>query len=267
MGGLGGPPKLPDARRRPGQAGAPLDFPPPPPALLEIRDLHVSYGRIRALQGVSLTVPQAGIVALIGANGAGKSTLLRAVSGVVRARQGSVSLLGEDLVGLPIHQIARRRVIHVPEGRGMLARMTVLENLRLGGLAARGRREAAADLERVFALFPMLYARRRQLAGSLSGGEQQMLAIGRAMMARPRLLMLDEPSLGLAPLLVREIFRIIPQLANEGTAILLVEQNARMALQCAAHAYVLQTGLVVLSGAAADLLAAPEVQRAYLGAG
>ena len=273
MGGLDGPPKPPALGDAPAQPGRPsgrlrvsggLEG---PPALLEVRDLHVSYGRIRALQGVSLTVPDAGIVALIGANGAGKSTLLRAISGVVRARQGSVSLLGEDLVGLPVHQIARRRVIHVPEGRGMLARMTVLENLRLGGLAARERRDPAADLERAFALFPALHSRRRQLAGSLSGGEQQMLAIGRAMMARPRLLMLDEPSLGLAPLLVREIFRIIPQLAGEGTAVLLVEQNARMALQCAAHAYVLQTGRVVLAGPAADLLAAPEVQRAYLGAG
>jgi branched-chain amino acid transport system ATP-binding protein len=238
----------------------------PPAGLLQVSDLHVSYGRIRALQGVSLTVPDAAIVALIGANGAGKSTLLRAISGIVRARQGTVRFLDEDLVGLPVHQIVRRRVIHVPEGRGMLAHMTVRENLRLGGLAARGRPDAP-DLEHVFALFPVLRERQRQLAGSLSGGEQQMLAIARAMMARPRLLMLDEPSLGLAPLLVREIFRIIPQLAGTGTAVLLVEQNARMALQCAAHAYVLQTGRVVLSGRAADLLAAPEVQRAYLGAG
>src|SRR5262245_57377431 len=276
MGDLDGPPKPPALGDAPAQPGRPsgsvrdqggLGEDHGPPALLEIRDLHVSYGRIRALQGVSLAVPAAGIVALIGANGAGKSTLLRAISGVVRARQGSVSFLGEELVGLPVHQIARRRVIHVPEGRGMLARMTVLENLRLGGLAVRERSDPAADLERAFALFPVLRARRRQLAGSLSGGEQQMLAIGRAMMARPRLLMLDEPSLGLAPLLVREIFRIIPRLAGEGTAVLLVEQNARMALQCAAHAYVLQTGRVVLSGPAADLLAAPEVQRAYLGAG
>jgi branched-chain amino acid transport system ATP-binding protein len=239
----------------------------PPAALLQVNDLHVSYGRIRALQGVSLTVPDAAIVALIGANGAGKSTLLRAISGIVRARQGTVRFLGEDLVGLPVHRIVRRRVIHVPEGRGMLARMTVRENLRLGSLAAGGRHDAQPDLEHVFALFPVLRERQRQLAGSLSGGEQQMLAIARAMMARPRLLMLDEPSLGLAPLLVREIFRIVPQLAGTGTAVLLVEQNARMALQCAAHAYVLQTGRVVLSGRAADLLAAPEVQRAYLGAG
>jgi len=235
--------------------------------LLEVQDLHVSYGRIRAVQGVSLTVPDAAVVALIGANGAGKSTLLRAISGIVRPRQGAVRFLGEDLVGLPVHQIVRRRVVHVPEGRGMLARMTVLENLRLGGFTRRGEADLATELERVWELFPRLRERRGQLAGSLSGGEQQMLAIGRAMMARPRLLMLDEPSLGLAPLLVREIFRIIPRLITEGTAVLLVEQNARMALQCAAHAYVLQTGRVVLSGRAAELLVAPEVQRAYLGAG
>jgi len=236
-------------------------------ALLAVHDLHVSYGRIRAVQGVSLTVPDAAVVALIGANGAGKSTLLRAISGIVRPRQGAIRFRGENLVGLPVHQIARRRVIHVPEGRGMLTRMTVLENLRLGSFARSDRADTALELDRVFALFPVLDRRRGQLAGSLSGGEQQMLAIGRAMMARPRLLMLDEPSLGLAPLLVREIFRIIPRLTAEGTAVLLVEQNARMALQCAAHAYVLQTGRVVLSGRAADLLAAPEVQRAYLGAG
>src|SRR5207245_9257537 len=199
------------------------------PALLEIEDLHVSYGRIRAVQGVSLTVPDAAIVALIGANGAGKSTLLRTISGIVRPRRGTVRFLGEDLVGLPVHQIARRHVIHVPEGRGMLARMTVLENLRLGGFARSGHARAL-ELDRVFALFPVLSQRRGQLAGSLSGGEQQMLAIARGMMARPRLLMLDEPSLGLAPLLVREIFRIIPRLTAEGTAVLLVEQNARMAL-------------------------------------
>jgi len=232
-----------------------------------VQDLHVSYGRIRAVQGVSLSVPDAAVVALIGANGAGKSTLLRAISGIVRPRRGAVRFLGEDLVGLPVHQIVRRRVVHVPEGRGILARMTVLENLRLGGFARRDQANLALELDRVVTLFPLLRERRGQLAGSLSGGEQQMLAIARAMMARPRLLMLDEPSLGLAPLVVREIFRIIQRLTAEGTAVLLVEQNARMALQCAAHAYVLQTGCVVLSGRAADLLAAPEVQRAYLGAG
>jgi branched-chain amino acid transport system ATP-binding protein len=235
-------------------------------SVLEIEDLHVSYGRIRALQGVSLSVPEGAVVALIGANGAGKSTLLRAISGIVRPRRGAVRFLGENLVGMPVHQIVRRRVIHVPEGRGMLARMTVLENLRIGAFARRDRAAVAGDLDRVLALFPVLHERRAQLAGSLSGGEQQMLAIGRAMMAGPRLLMLDEPSLGLAPLIVREIFRIIPRLTAEGTAVLLVEQNARMALQCAVRAYVLQTGQVVLSGPAADLLAAPDVQRAYLGA-
>ena len=163
-------------------------------ALLEVEDLHVSYGRIRALQGVSLSVPEGGVVALIGANGAGKSTLLRAISGIVRPRRGAVRFGGENLVGLPVHQIVRRRVIHVPEGRGMLARMTVLENLRLGGFARRDGTSQAAELERVLALFPVLAQRKTQMAGSLSGGEQQMLAIGRAMMAGPRLLMLDEPS-------------------------------------------------------------------------
>jgi len=233
--------------------------------LLEVEDLHVSYGRIWAVQGVSLSVAEGQVVALIGANGAGKSTLLRALSGIVRPRRGAVRFRGENLVGLPVHQIVRRRVIHVPEGRGMLARMTVLENLRVGGFARRDGADRATELERIYALFPVLQQRRDQLAGSLSGGEQQMLAIGRAMMAGPRLLMLDEPSLGLAPLMVREIFRIIPRLTAEGTAVLLVEQNARMALQCAAHAYVLQTGQIVLSGRAADLLASPDVQRAYLG--
>src|SRR6058998_4086889 len=184
--------------------------------LLEVEDLHVSYGRIRAVQGVSLAVPEAAVVALIGANGAGKSTLLRAISGVVRARQGSVSLLGEELVGLPVHQIARRRVIHVPEGRGMLARMTVLENLRIGGFARRDGTDTATELERVFRLFPVLRERRDQPAGSLSGGEQQMLAIGRAMMAGPRLLMLDEPSLGLAPLYVDRVVEIVKALNAQG---------------------------------------------------
>jgi branched-chain amino acid transport system ATP-binding protein len=235
--------------------------------LLEVEELHVSYGRIRAVQGVSLSVAEGAVVALIGANGAGKSTLLRAISGIVRPRRGTVRFRGENLVGLPVHQIVRRRVIHVPEGRGMLARMTVLENLRIGAYARRDRGGATRELDRILGLFPVLHERRDQMAGSLSGGEQQMLAIGRAMMAGPRLLMLDEPSLGLAPLVVREIFRIIPRLTAEGTAVLLVEQNARMALQCAGHAYVLQTGQVVLAGHAADLLAAPEVQRAYLGTG
>src|SRR6058998_1495084 len=201
--------------------------------LLEVEDLHVSYGRIRAVQGVSLAVPEAAVVALIGANGAGKSTLLRAISGIVRPRRGTVRFRGENLVGLPVHQIVRRRVVHVPEGRGMLARMTVLENLRIGGFARRDGTDTATELERVFRLFPVLRERRDQPAGSLSGGEQQMLAIGRAMMAGPRLLMLDEPSLGLAPLYVDRVVEIVKALNAQGIAILLVEQRAQAALRIA----------------------------------
>ncbi|MBI2203658.1 MAG: ABC transporter ATP-binding protein [Candidatus Rokubacteria bacterium] len=235
-------------------------------ALLAVRDLDVRYGQIQALRDVSLDVPGPGIVAIIGANGSGKSTLLRAISGIVPARAGEIDFAGRSLRRLPPHRIARAGVVHVPEGRGILARMTVLENLELGAFARRDRGDLTADLARVYAHFPRLAERRRQLGGSLSGGEQQMLAIGRALMARPRLLMLDEPSLGLAPLLVREIFDVIPRLAADGLAVLLVEQNARMALACAAEGYVLQTGRVVLHGRAADLAANPAVQHAYLGA-
>src|SRR5881409_1860560 len=221
--------------------------------LLEVEDLHVSYGRIRAVQGVSLAVPEAAVVALIGANGAGKSTLLRAISGIVRPRRGTVRFRGENLVGLPVHQIARRRVIHVPEGRGMLARMTVLENLRLGGFARSGHARAL-ELDRVFALFPVLSQRRGQLAGSLSGGEQQMLAIARGMMARPRLLMLDEPSLGLAPRLVSDVWASLAALRDEGLTLLVVEQMAEVALETADRGYVLEQGRIVLAGAASELL-------------
>ena len=235
-------------------------------ALLAVRDLDVRYGHIQALRHVSLEVPGPGIVAIIGANGSGKSTLLRAISGVIPPRAGVIEFAGRSLRRVPPHRVARAGVVHVPEGRGVLARMTVLENLELGAFARRDRGDLAADLQRVYAHFPRLAERRRQLGGSLSGGEQQMLAIGRALMARPRLLMLDEPSLGLAPLLVREIFGVIPRLAADGLAVLLVEQNARMALACAAEGYVLQTGRVVLHGRAADLAADPAVQQAYLGA-
>jgi branched-chain amino acid transport system ATP-binding protein len=235
-------------------------------ALLEVRDLDVSYGKIRALQSVSLRVGEAHVVALIGSNGAGKSTLLRAISGVVRPAGGGITFAGERLVDLGVHEIVRRGVVHVPEGRGVFTRMTVLENLAMGAFARADRPAVRQDLERVFALFPLLARRRAQLGGTLSGGEQQMLALGRAMMARPRLLMLDEPSLGLAPLVVREIFTVIPRLRAEGVTVLLVEQNARMALGCADEAYVLQTGRLVLSGTAAELLATAEVRRAYLGA-
>ena len=235
-------------------------------ALLEVRDLDVRYGEIQALRGVSLEVRGPGIVAIIGANGSGKSTLLRAISGVIGPRAGDIRFAGRSLRRLASHRIARAGVVHVPEGRSILARMSVFENLELGAFARRDRRHLAADLDRVYALFPRLAERRRQLGGSLSGGEQQMLAIGRALMARPRLLMLDEPSLGLAPMLVAEIFDVIPRLAADGLAVLLVEQNARMALACASDAYVLQSGSIVLSGTAAQLARQPAVQHAYLGA-
>ena len=234
--------------------------------LLEVRGLDVRYGEIQALREVSLDVPRSGIVTIIGANGSGKSTLLRAISGLVPPRAGTIEFDGRSVVRVAPHRIARAGVVHVPEGRGILARMTVLENLELGAFARRDRRDLDTDLDRVYAHFPRLRERPRQLGGSLSGGEQQMLAIGRALMARPRLLMLDEPSLGLAPMLVREIFEVIPRLAADGLAVLLVEQNARMALACAAEGYVLQTGRVVLHGRAADLAADPAVQQAYLGA-
>jgi branched-chain amino acid transport system ATP-binding protein len=235
-------------------------------ALLEVRDLDVAYGAIRALHSVSLRVPEAHIVALIGSNGAGKTTLLRAISGVLRPRGGAIAFAGDSVLRLGMHDIVRRGIVQVPEGRGIFARMTVQENLAMGAFARAARGAVADDLTRVFALFPILERRRTQLGGTLSGGEQQMLALGRAIMARPRLLMLDEPSLGLAPLVVREIFTVIPRLRADGVTILLVEQNARMALACADEGYVLQTGRMVLSGSAADLLASREVQRAYLGA-
>jgi len=236
-------------------------------ALLEVDDLHVSYGRIRALHGVSLAVPEGAVVALIGANGAGKSTLLRAISGILRPRRGAIRFGGKDLVGLPVHQIARRRLIHVPEGRGMLARMTVLENLRVGGFARRDRAGTSGELDRIFALFPVLRERREQPAGSLSGGEQQMLAIGRAMMAGPRLLMLDEPSLGLAPAVVESMYETFGRLHREGLTILLAEQSIELALEVSDFATVLQVGKSVLSGTAAALAEDPQVQKAYLGAG
>jgi branched-chain amino acid transport system ATP-binding protein len=240
-------------------------MPPSSQALLEVDELHVSYGRIRALQGVSLAVPDGSVVALIGANGAGKSTLLRAISGIVRPRRGAVRFLGENLVGLPVHQIVRRRVVHVPEGRGMLARMTVLENLRIGGFARRDGAEKARELERVFALFPVLEQRRGQLAGSLSGGEQQMLAIGRALMGNPRVLLMDEPSEGLAPQLVAEVGRTIAQLKAEGQSIVLVEQNIKLTLDLADDVVIINTGRVVFRGAADRLKLDDAIVSQHLG--
>ena len=233
--------------------------------LLALDDLHVYYGAIHALRGVSLQVEAGKIVTLIGANGAGKSTTLNTVSGLHRPRQGTVHLEDEDLTAVPPHEIVLRGVIQVPEGRRVFGRLTVLENLEMGAFTRTDRRNIEDGLERTFALFPRLKERRTQVAGTLSGGEQQMLAIGRALMARPRLLLMDEPSMGLAPILVEQIFEAIQDINRQGTTILLVEQNAYMALNIAHLGYVLQTGNIVLSGPAAELQANAEVKRAYLG--
>ena len=233
--------------------------------LLALDDLHVYYGAIHALRGVSLQVEAGKIVTLIGANGAGKSTTLNTVSGLHRPRQGTVHLENEDLTAVPPHEIVLRGVIQVPEGRRVFGRLTVLENLEMGAFTRTDRRDIEDGLERTFALFPRLKERRTQVAGTLSGGEQQMLAIGRALMARPRLLLMDEPSMGLAPILVEQIFEAIQDINRQGTTILLVEQNAYMALNIAHLGYVLQTGNIVLSGPAAELQANAEVKRAYLG--
>jgi len=232
--------------------------------LLQVRDLVVDYGAIRALHGVSFDVAEGEIVTLIGANGAGKSTILRTVSGLVRPVAGAVLLEGRRIDGKPGHQIARLGLGHVPEGRRPFVELTVRDNLLLGAYN-RPRRERAETLERVFRSFPRLKERLNQTAGTLSGGELQMLAMGRGLMARPKLLMLDEPSMGLSPILVREIFSIIQEINRQGTAILLVEQNAFMALRCAHRAYVLETGRVVISGPAQELIQDPRVKHAYLG--
>jgi branched-chain amino acid transport system ATP-binding protein len=234
-------------------------------ALLELENVHTYYGNIHALKGLSLTVEQGEIVSLIGANGAGKSTTLKTISGLLRPRQGSIRLGGEDLGELKPHTIVEKGVVQVPEGRRVLGRMSVSENLEMGAYTRSDGKEVGQSMERVFELFPRLKERRGQLAGTLSGGEQQMLAIGRAIMANPRVLLMDEPSMGLAPVLVDSIFATIQELNKAGTTMLLVEQNARMALQIADRGYVLQTGEIVLSGSAADLRTNETVRRAYLG--
>jgi branched-chain amino acid transport system ATP-binding protein len=234
-------------------------------ALLELRDVHTYYGEIHALKGVSLDVEPGEIVALIGRNGAGKSTLLKTVSGLLRPRVGSIRFDGRPLDGLRAEVIVERGITQVPAGRKIFGALTVEENLDMGAFLCRTPAEVRARKARVFTLFPRLGERRQQLGGSLSGGEQQMLAIGRALMMAPRLLLLDEPSLGLAPLLVRAIFRIIREINEAGTGVLLVEQNARMALRLAHRGYVLETGRVVLSGAARSLLENEDVKHAYLG--
>jgi branched-chain amino acid transport system ATP-binding protein len=233
--------------------------------LLELEATHVHYGAIHALKGVSISVEEGQIVTLVGANGAGKSTTLRAISGLLKPSAGAIRYRGNSIAGRPAHEIVKLGISHVPEGRIVFANLSVGDNLDLGAYLRRDRAGIAEDLKRIFRLFPRLEERRRQPSGTLSGGEQQMLAIGRALMARPKLLLMDEPSLGLAPLLVREIFAVIREIRGQGTTIVLVEQNARMALAVADRGYVLETGQVCLADRADALLANPSVQAAYLG--
>ncbi|HEX9883708.1 MAG TPA: ABC transporter ATP-binding protein [Desulfobaccales bacterium] len=233
-------------------------------ALLEVADLWVSYDRIQAVRGVSFSVGAGEIVTLIGANGSGKSSILQAISGLLPPARGKIVFNGEDLLSLPAHLRVARGIAHVPEGRGIFGNLTVMENLRLAAYRRRDR-DLQEDLEQVYRLFPRLEERRRQWGNTLSGGEQQMLAVGRALMTRARLLLLDEPSMGLAPMLVREIFRVIKRINQQGAAILLVEQNAHLALEVAHRAYILETGEIALSGPAAELRRHPQVLEAYLG--
>jgi len=234
-------------------------------AIRELDNVHTYYGHIHALKGVSLTVELGEVVTLIGGNGAGKSTTLNTISGLLRPRQGSVRLNGKDLSAYKAHEIVGQGVVQVPEGRRVFSRMTVLENLEMGAFSRDSRQEIAAGIENGFTLFPRLKERQHQLAGTLSGGEQQMLAMARALMSSPKILLLDEPSMGLAPVLVDSIFDTIRKLHAQGTTILLVEQNARMALQVADRGYVIQTGEVILRDTAANLRANESVQKAYLG--
>ena len=235
-------------------------------AMLEIENLHTYYGNIHALKGISLTVEKGEIVTLIGANGAGKTTTLRTISGLLHPREGAMMLEGESIVGVPAHQLVYQGIAMVPEGRGIFAKMTVQENLEMGAFSRSDKASISSSFERVFSLFPRLRERRSQVAGTLSGGEQQMLATGRAMMTNPRILLMDEPSMGLAPVLVEAIFDTIVQInKQEGLTVLLVEQNALMALSIANRGYVLQTGTIVLSDTAQKLTTNEMVQKAYLG--
>ncbi len=233
--------------------------------LLEVSDLNVYYGAIHALQGISFNVDEGEIVTLIGANGAGKSTILKTVSGLLHPRSGQITLRGEQLINVPAQDIVRKGIIHVPEGRKIFAPLTVAENLEMGAFTRNKPAEIQATMTRVFKSFPRLKERLAQLGGTLSGGEQQMLAIGRGMMAQPKLLLLDEPSMGLAPILVEEIFSIIQEINSQGVSVLLVEQNALMALSIAHRGYVLETGRIVLSGTGQELMHNPQVMQAYLG--
>ena len=233
--------------------------------MLKINDLHVNYGGIEALRGISLEVPDGKIVTLIGANGAGKSTTLRTITGLVKAVSGSIQWDGEEILGKPIDKIVTTGIAMSPEGRRVFPDMTVLENLKIGAYLRKDKAEIEKDIQWVYSLFPRLEERSWQLAGTLSGGEQQMLAVGRALMSRPKLLLLDEPSLGLAPLVVQDIFSIVREINRQGVTVLLIEQNANMALKIADVAYVLETGRITMSGTGAELLADERVKEAYLG--
>ena len=234
-------------------------------ALLEVRDLHVAYGAIEAVKGITFGVERGQVVALIGSNGAGKTTTLRTISGLLRPTAGEVLFEGESITDEPAYRIVGRGIAHSPEGRRVFPRLSVADNLDMGAFARQDREGSAADLERVYTLFPVLAERRGQAAGNLSGGEQQMLAMGRALMSRPRLLMLDEPSMGLSPIIMQRIFDTVAELKSTGTTILLIEQNAQAALSLADSAHVIETGRIVLSGSGAELLGNPEVKKAYLG--
>lgn len=234
-------------------------------ALLELTDVHAYYGKIHALKGISLTVESGEIVSLIGGNGAGKTTTLRTISGLLHPQQGTVVFDGEDITTYPAHELAPKGIAMVPEGRGIFAKLTVQENLEMGAFRRTDKSGIARDMERNFTLFPRLAERRKQVAGTMSGGEQQMLAMARALMSAPRLLLMDEPSMGLAPVLVETIFQTVAEINEQGVTVLLVEQNAHMALQIAHRGYVLQTGEIVISDSAANLRKDPMVQKAYLG--
>ena len=233
--------------------------------MLTVKDINDYYGAIHAIKGISLDVAEGEIITLIGSNGAGKSTTLRTISGLMKPKTGEISFEGQSIVGVPAHKIVAKGLIQVPEGRHVFANMTVMENLEMGAYVRSDKDGIAKDLEEVFKKFPRLQERKDQVSGTLSGGEQQMLAMGRALMSRPRLLLLDEPSMGLAPLLVKEIFNIIKEINESGTTILLVEQNAKMALDIADRAYVLETGRITLAGTAKELQNSEAVQKAYLG--
>ena len=236
-------------------------------SLLEVKDLVVSYGGIEALKGISFSVDEGQIVTLIGANGAGKSTTLRAITGIVPVKSGTITYNGENITGMDTQKVVERGIALVPEGRRVFANLTVLENLKIGAYLRKDTAQIQKDIEYIYKLFPRLEERSWQLAGTLSGGEQQMLAVGRAMMTRPRLIMMDEPSLGLAPLVVKDIFGIISRLSADGITILLIEQNANAALHAAHYGYVLETGMMTISGTGEELLSSKSIQEAYLGKG